>query len=144
MAKSSNILWTDTELVSAVEAYLFMLQAQRAGLTYPKDIGAKLLLSAHLTARNDGSVRYRMRNISAVITEMGGPILAEYSPAEQVGANVRLRIRAILNGHSQFRTMLEEAGASAFAPDSNSIDDRAEALERLDRLRICTSSKRSL
>jgi hypothetical protein len=134
VVKSSNILWTDAELVSAVDAYVFMLQAQRAGVTYPKDSGAKLLLSSHLSARNDGSFRYRMRNISAVVSEMGGPVLAEYSPAEQVGTNVRMRIRAILAGHSHFKEILEGA-PSASAQSARPTGSRAEALECLDRLR---------
>jgi hypothetical protein len=133
VAKSSNILWTDAELVSAVDTYVFMLQVQRAGLTYPKDVGAKLLLSGPLNSRNDASLRYRMRNISAVVSEMGGPILAEYSPAEQVGANVRMRLRAMLSGHSHFRPMLEETGASALT--SGATDFRMEAIDRLGRLR---------
>jgi hypothetical protein len=76
-----------------------------------------------------------MRNISAVVAEMGGPILAAYSPAEQVGTNVRMRLRAILSGHSHFRIILEEARASPFAPNHASTDLRTEALERLGRLR---------
>jgi hypothetical protein len=136
VVKSSNILWTDAELVSAVDAYVFMLQAERSGLIYPKDIGDKLLLSGPLNSRNDVSLRYRMRNISAVVSEMGGPILPTYSPAEQVGANVRMQLRAILTGHSHFRAMLEEAGTPATTPSSASTDFRLEALDRLGRLRM--------
>jgi hypothetical protein len=136
VVKSANVLWTDTELVSAVDAYVFMLQAQRAGLTYPRDIGTNLLLSGPLNTRNDVSLRYRMRNISAVVGEMGGPVLAAYSPAEQVGTNVRMRLRAILAGHSHFRTMLEETGASSVTSSSKSPDFRIEAIDRLGRLRL--------
>jgi hypothetical protein len=132
VAKSSNVLWTDAELASAVDAYLFMLQAQRAGLGYPKDVGSKLLLSGPLSIRNDVSLRYRMRNISAVISEMGGPVLAEYSPAEQVGTNVRKRLRALLAAHAHFRIIVEGEGV----PSSESIDPRTEALDRLARLRV--------
>jgi len=113
-----------------------MLQAQRAGLPYPKDVGTELLLSGPLNVRNDGSLRYRMRNISAVVSEMGGPLLAAYSPAEQVDTNVRMRLRAILAGHSHFRIILEEAGAPAFPSRSGSTDSRIEALDRLARLRL--------
>ena len=131
MVKGSNILWTDAELVSAVDAYVFLLQAERAGITYPKDVGTRLLLSGALNIRNDTSLRYRMRNISAVVSEMGGPILAAYSPAEQVGTNVRMRLRAILASHGHFRTILEEAEA----PSPVSTDYQKEALDRLARLR---------
>jgi hypothetical protein len=119
VAKSSKILWTDNELVSAVEFYLFMLQAQRAGLAYPKDTGTKLLLSGPLNTRNDASLRYRMRNISAVISEMGGPVLAEYSPAQQVGVNVRMRLRASLLSeisllHAPIREGVHEANGRGY------------------------------
>jgi hypothetical protein len=112
-----------------------MLQAQRAGVTYPNDIGTKLLLSGALSVRNDASLRYRMRNISAVVSEMGGPILAAYSPAEQVGSNVRMRLRAILAEHSHFGAILQETKASAFTPTFVSADHKKEALDRLARLR---------
>jgi hypothetical protein len=69
VVKGSNVLWTDAELESAVDAYVFMLQAQRAGLPNPKDVSTQLLLSGPLSIRNDASLRYRMRNISAVVSE---------------------------------------------------------------------------
>lgn len=136
MAKgsSSNILWTDNELTSAVDAYVFMLRAQRAGLSYPVDMGAGVLLSGSLVTRNDASLRYRMRNISAVVREMGGPLLAEYSPAEQVGTNVRQRLRAILADHEPFRTIVEETDALPSKPASTNA--RTEALDRLAKLRL--------
>ena len=96
MVKGSNVLWTDAELVSAVDAYVFMLQAQRAGLPNPKDVSTQLLLSGPLSIRNDASLRYRMRNISAVVSEMGVPFLAVYSPAEQVGTNKVFSTRTLL------------------------------------------------
>jgi hypothetical protein len=121
--------------VSSVDAYVFLLQTQRAGLTYPRDIGAKLLLSGALSIRNDGSLRYRMRNISAVVSEMGGPILAEYSPAEQVGTNVRMRLRAILAVHSHFSKILQETTPRAITSSSVRADHQEEALDRLAQLR---------
>jgi hypothetical protein len=76
-----------------------------------------------------------MRNISAVVSEMGGPVLAEYSPAEQVGANVRMRIRAILAGHRHFKRVLEGTGPSASSEIARPTGSRADALECLERLR---------
>jgi hypothetical protein len=136
VAKSSNTFWTDAELVSAVDAYVFMLHAECAGIRYPKDIGPELLLSDILDSRNYVSLRYRMRNISAVVSEMGGPILAAYSPAEQVGTNVRARLRAILASHDQFKVIQGEAKTSTAATAAaKPTDVRVEALERLDQLR---------
>jgi hypothetical protein len=136
VVKEPTVLWTDAELVSAVDAYVFLLQAQRAGLPSPKEAGTRLLLSGPLNIRNDASLRYRMRNISAVISEMGVPSLSAYTAAEQVGTNVRKRIRAILAGHSQFKTILEQIGASESSSKTKPVDTRTDALERLARLRI--------
>jgi hypothetical protein len=132
VGKEGNVLWTDAELASAVDAYVFLLQAERAGLSGPKEAGTRLLLSGPLNIRNDASLRYRMRNISAVVSEMGIASLSAYSPAEQVGTNVRRRIRAILASHSQFKTILEQIRTS----ESEPVNPRADALERLARLRI--------
>ena len=48
----------------------------------------------------------------------------------------QMRLRAILAGHTHFRTILEEAGTSAFPSRTMSIDPRMEALDRLARLRL--------
>jgi hypothetical protein len=136
VGKEPNVLWTDAELASAVDAYVFLLQAQRAGLPSPKEGSTRLLLSGPLSIRNDASLRYRMRNISAVVSEMGIPSLSAYSPAEQVGTNVRKRLRAILAGHSQFKTILEEIRTSEFSSKTEPVDTRTDALERLARLKI--------
>jgi hypothetical protein len=138
LAKNSDKLWTDEELSSAVEAYVFMLRAERLGLVQLKDANAQLLLAGHLIIRNEGSIRYRMRNISAVVSEMGVPTVSVYSPAERVGTNVRTRIRAILAGNQGFQEILLQPSSKASAPSSTdlSAELKSDALNRLSYLKV--------
>jgi len=92
-------LWTDRELQIAVETYLYALRLQQAGIDFPENDISKFLAGGPLQDRNNASIRYRMRNISSVLRGRGWPILAAYSPANQVGSGVRQRIEAILDAH---------------------------------------------
>jgi hypothetical protein len=137
LAKNSDKLWTDEELSSAVEAYVFMLRAERFGLFQLKDSNAQLLLARHLNIRNEGSIRYRMRNISAVVREMGAPTVSVYSPAERVGSNVRIRIRAILTANQGFQEILQpNSSTSVPSSTSPSTELKSDALNRLSYLRV--------
>jgi hypothetical protein len=89
-------LWTDDELRISVEAYLFLLRLERAGLNFPMERLEQVLQEA-LERRNDVSVRFRLRNISDVLAKTGRPFLAAYPPAENVGTGVRRRINAMLD-----------------------------------------------
>lgn len=136
MAKNANEHWTDAELARAVDAYVFLLQAERSGLNIAGDAVVRLLLSGHLQSRNEVSIRYRMRNISAVVREMGGPTVSRYSPAEQVGSNVRRRLRAMLVSNAHLQLILKEYAAPA--PPARE-KDRTEALSQLGELRLQVS-----
>lgn len=131
--ESANALWTDDELASSVEAYIFMLRLERAGLLYRKEAASNVLLAGPLHLRNDAAIRYRMRNISAVVHELGGPVLSAYSPAEQVGRNVRERLRALLSRNPGFQQIMAGSGdvERAF---QNLPDTRLSALGRLAAL----------
>jgi hypothetical protein len=130
---SANRLWTDGELRSAVDAYVFLLRAQQAGIRQRGEIGTYALLESALGSRNEASIRYRMRNISAVVRELGGPVLATYSPAEQVGANVRPRIRDLPLAHPDFTALVR---GDAYALYGSQIGtDREYALAKLAELR---------
>ncbi len=107
MAETVDVLWTDDELASSVEAYIFMLRLERAGLLFRKDAATELLVTGPLSIRNEASIRYRMRNISAVVVELGGPVLSAYTPAERVGRNVRRRLRTMLSEHPGFKLILD-------------------------------------
>jgi len=95
--QSSNSPWSEGELRVAVDAYLYMLQLQAAGIPFSEVEQERLLISGPLSKRNEASIRYRMRNISFLMEERRDGILKAYSPAPQVGKNVKTRLHAILD-----------------------------------------------
>ena len=102
------------------------MQAQ--GIGQRAEPVAQALLSGPLALRNDASIRYRMRNISAVAKELGIPTLKDFSPAESVGSNVRPRIRVMLLEHADMEHFLK---ASSRTPSL----ERRDALVALEELR---------
>jgi len=134
VARSTN-LWTNSELADAVEAYVFLLRLERAGLG---DYGVSVteaLLAGPLRTRNEASVRYRMRNISAVVKDLDGPILKTYSPAEQVGSGVRARIWELLGDHPGFQKILQSERSGGRRIGAAAPATREEALHHLAALR---------
>lgn len=106
-AGSANTPWTEDELRQSVDVYVLLLRMQTQGMAGRLEAAAQALLSGPLALRNDAAIRYRMRNISAVVKELGGPVLNDFSPAESVGSNVRLRLRAMLLEHADFGRILK-------------------------------------
>lgn len=125
---SANTPWTDDELRQSVEVYVLLLRLQLRGSDGRSEPVAQALLSGPLALRNDAAIRYRMRNISAVVQELDGPVLKGFSPAESVGKLVRPRIRAMLLDDPDFARLLSPT------PDAGD-DDRADALKALAILR---------
>lgn len=125
---SANTPWTDVELRQSVNTYVLLLRMQVQGMDSNLERVAQALLSGPLTLRNDAAIRYRLRNISAVVNDLGGPTLTDFSPAESVGSKVRPRIRAMLLEHADFRRVL--------SPDlAAPRQERQEALAALAVLR---------
>lgn len=135
MASRSVNLWSDSELVSAVEAYVFLLRLERRGLGGVALSVTDILLTGPLKGRNEASVRYRMRNISAVVSQLGGPTLKAYSPAERVGTGVRVRLREILANHRGFQEILASEQDKDLHEGPITAGARKEALRRLATLR---------
>ncbi|MGD1886597.1 MAG: hypothetical protein ACFB01_05650 [Cohaesibacteraceae bacterium] len=92
-----NENWNDDELRVSVDAYLYMLQLEYSSIPFSPTEYSKFLRTGPLRNRNDASIRYRMRNISQVMQERDAPILRSFSPAPQVGKNVKRRINELLN-----------------------------------------------
>lgn len=125
---SASTPWTDDELRQSVEVYVLLLRLQLRGSDGRSEPVAQALLSGPLALRNDAAIRYRMRNISAVVQELDGPVLKGFSPAESVGKLVRPRIRAMLLDDPDFARLL--------SPKPNKRDDdRVDALKALAILR---------
>ena len=88
--------WSDGELRSAIRAYLLMLAKQQAGETYSKAAIRRELLIGPLKKRNEPSIEYRMRNISAVLDDHQRSTLQGYVAAKNVGAPTKARIWSII------------------------------------------------
>lgn len=77
--------WTHEELRAAVDAYLEMLDSERAKRRYVKtEVYRALAERFHRTAK---AFEYRMQNISYVLALMGRDWLPGLKPARNVGAN---------------------------------------------------------
>lgn len=125
---SAKTPWSDDELRQSVDVYVLLLRLQLRGNEGRSEPVAQALLDGTLTLRNEAAIRYRMRNISAVVQELEGPVLKGFSPAESVGKQVRTRIRAMLIANSDFAPLL------AAAPNPRK-DDRGDARKALANLR---------
>jgi hypothetical protein len=99
---------------------------QMQGNEAPAESAAQLLAGGLLPNRNEAAIRYRMRNISFVMGNLGRSTLKDFSPADSVGANVAARIERLLKAHPHYL---------AISPDQRSTDtaktDASRALARL-------------
>lgn len=89
--------WSDVEIRAAVDAYLDMLNREQGGQRINKAHENRQLRAGVLAARTEGSVEFRMQNISTVLLEMNQPWINGYKPAKNVGANVARKIRDALD-----------------------------------------------
>jgi hypothetical protein len=94
--EKSNIDWSDVEIQAAVDAYLKMLALEQSGQKFNKALENRILREDVLADRTQGSVEFRMQNISAVLDELGLPRISGYKPAKNIGTHIKDRIRAIL------------------------------------------------
>ncbi|KAB2722026.1 hypothetical protein F9K73_07350 [Brucella intermedia] len=134
--ESANIPWTDDELRQSVEVYVLLLRLQLHGANDRFEPLAQTLLGAALAQRNDAAIRYRMRNISAVVQELGVPVLNDFSPAESVGGLVRPKIKAMLLEDTGFARVLKPGATGEADATSNArralrvLREHIEDLER--------------
>ncbi|MFZ4553660.1 MAG: HNH endonuclease [Burkholderiales bacterium] len=96
-ASSRDRDWTDAELSACVDAYLAMLDVQRSGRSVNKSAIRRALLAGPLSARTDGSIEFRMQNISAAMEELGLGTVSGYLPAKNVGAKRLARIKQFIS-----------------------------------------------
>ncbi|MBS0240147.1 MAG: HNH endonuclease [Proteobacteria bacterium] len=89
--------WTEAELEATVAAYLEILRLEEAGKPYSKSEIRRQLRNGPLARRTDGSVEYRMQNISHVMTALGQKRVAGYAPAANVGQENSARLQRIIS-----------------------------------------------
>lgn len=128
--KLGNDVWNDDELRASVDAYLYMLRLEVDSIPYSPTDYSKFLQTGPLRDRNDASIRYRMRNISQVMEERGAPILRSFSPAPQVGRNVKKRINELLDERQIPTRAQETRGARRERPI-----ELSDILASLDQLK---------
>lgn len=89
--------WAPRELESAVEVYRSMLRHEVDGRAYNKSKMRREALAGPLKRRSPSSFEFRMRNISAVLAELGRATVKGYAPAKHVGPRAAAEIRAALD-----------------------------------------------
>ncbi|WP_420418336.1 hypothetical protein [Pacificispira sp.] len=89
--------WSDAELKASVIAYLEMLYHEQNGVPYSKAQYRRRLVSGPIAERTEGSIEYRMQNISAVLQDLGHSWIEGYKPAQNVGEKVKAKLGSILS-----------------------------------------------
>ena len=129
--------WSDSELIAALDAYLYMLQLELSSIPFSAAQHSEILRSGQLNKRNSASVRYRMRNISHVLSERGFPTLRAFSAAPQVGRHITARLNTLLDERSEtlnaVRQLTERTEAKVDLSDVlqslSELKDRVQAIE---------------
>ena len=116
--------WNDSELAAAVEAYLKMLAWEKNGLPFNKAHENRLLRQGPVAGRTEGSIEFRMQNISSVLVQMGLDRIKGYKPANNVGSGVEQQIRKALADIRVFES--DEAAQTA---DEQTLIRRANQLQ---------------
>ena len=80
-------LWTKKELDACVRTYLWLRESEESDHTPHKKNVRSALRAGPLKDRSDGSVEYRMQNISSVLQSRGENWVIGYKPADNVGTN---------------------------------------------------------
>lgn len=86
--------WSDDELKAAIEAYIDMQAKERVGESFVKKRYYSDLAKQH--GRSPKSYEYRLQNISYVYAGQGRQWVSGLKPAQNVGANVIVRIERLL------------------------------------------------
>ncbi len=89
--------WTAAELRACVMAYREMQLADQAGKKINKTAKRNEVIATYLQARSAGSYEFRMANIAAVVSGLGLPILAGYTPRRNVGPRVTAILVTLIN-----------------------------------------------
>lgn len=118
--------WSVPEIRAAVDAYLKMLALELSGQKFVKTEENLALRESSLPTRTEGSVEFRMQNISAVLMKMHREFIKGYKPARNVGSNVEQSIRAVL-----IERGVKPGDPTAPTADEETLERRAAALEKL-------------
>ncbi len=118
--------WSQPEIDAAVRQYLRMKDLEDRQESFSKAQINRLLRTAELRHRSKGSIEYRMCNISAVMHNLGLPIVHGYKPRWNVGSGVESMIRKAVASR---RTILDDVQMAREI--MSSIFDRQHRLREL-------------
>lgn len=90
-----------------IDAYFSMLDLELAGESYSKADFRRDLRTR--ISRSDGSVEYKLQNISAVLAELGGVFIDGYKPARNVQQLLRERVTERFAAASELRRRMIRA-----------------------------------
>lgn len=103
--------WSDDELSSAVQAYMWMLRRELRNEPFVKSAVNQKLRSGPLALRTKSSIELRMQNISSTLFDMRMPRISGYVPAKNVGSGVKDRLRELLVEHGIAELSMYQATA---------------------------------
>lgn len=95
-AGEAGTVWSDRELDACVAAYRRLWMAQEQGSTLNKSALRREVVARVMPGRGEGAYERRMQNISAVIQDLGLPLVKGYLPLKNVGA-AKPRIIELIN-----------------------------------------------
>jgi 5-methylcytosine-specific restriction protein A len=95
--------WNSEELKATVEAYVEMLEHERAGRIFVKKQYWKKLAQAF--GRSEKAYENRMQNISYVLSLVGRNWLMGVKPAKNISADIAVKIEALLEEISGYKNL---------------------------------------
>jgi len=102
-----------------------MLHKELSGIAYNKAAVNRDLRAGALAARTEGSVEFRMQNISAALYELKMPYIAGYKPARNIGSDVKEKMSALLSAYG-----VESLEPYVPTADGNSLEARVSELRQ--------------
>jgi len=93
--------WSDNELFEAIKTYMEMLHLERSGIPYSKTVYRRALISGPLSKRSEGSIEFRMQNISSFRANQGTEWIQGYKPMDHIGENVSDRLRKLFERYNR-------------------------------------------
>jgi 5-methylcytosine-specific restriction enzyme A len=88
--------WSLGEIDAAFEAYVHMIEQQKAGRAFVKAEVIRDLRAGPLQSRSKGSVERRFQNFSHLFQERGLEWLSGYVPLAHVGLAVERRVEFLM------------------------------------------------
>jgi hypothetical protein len=115
-----NTVWTSAENLATVESYVSMLKRELSGVPYVK-VRENEALRLRLPGRSRGAVEYKLRNISAVLLDLGWLYIRGYKPARNVQSDLRYTVENRLRDDAELEHLVLAATEFSFAATTQAI-----------------------